>query len=90
MHAETKCISVHSTNVLETCIQIMYTLISFSCADALSIPRALLGAGSGQIWLDNVQCRGTEARLIDCLANPLGTHDCVHSEDAGVRCSSKI
>ena len=42
--------------------------------------------GTGQIWLDNVQCRGNETRLIDCLANPLGTHDCVHSEDAGVDC----
>ena len=42
--------------------------------------------GAGQIWLDNVQCRGTETRLIDCTANPLGIHNCVHGEDAGVRC----
>ncbi len=58
-------------------------------ADALAIPRALLGAGTGRIWLDNVSCRGTEARLIDCLANPIGTHNCVHSEDVGVRCISE-
>ena len=44
--------------------------------------------GAGQIWLDDVQCRGSEARLIDCPANALGTHNCVHSEDAGVRCST--
>ena len=43
--------------------------------------------GVGQIWLDNVQCRGTETRLIDCPANALGSHNCVHSEDAGVRCT---
>ena len=42
--------------------------------------------GRGQIWLDNVNCRGTETRLVDCPANPLGSHDCVHSEDAGVMC----
>ena len=42
--------------------------------------------GVGQIWLDNVQCRGTETRLIDCPALPLGTHNCAHIEDAGVRC----
>ena len=42
--------------------------------------------GSGQIWLDDVSCRGTESRLIDCPANPLGQHNCRHSEDAGVRC----
>ena len=42
--------------------------------------------GTGQIWMDNVNCRGTETRLIDCPANPLGNHNCVHAEDAGVSC----
>ncbi len=42
--------------------------------------------GVGQIWLDNVQCRGTETRLIDCPRNALGSHNCVHGEDAGVNC----
>ena len=48
--------------------------------------------GDGQIWLDNVQCAVTDlegdsaTRLIDCTANPLGTHDCDHTQDAGVRC----
>ncbi len=42
--------------------------------------------GAGQIWLDNVQCRGTETRLIDCPRNALGSHNCVHAEDAGVNC----
>lgn len=51
-----------------------------------AIVRALFGQGTGQIWLDNVQCVGTEARLASCPANPLGQHNCVHSEDAGVRC----
>ena len=46
--------------------------------------------GAGQIWLDDVQCRGTETRLIDCPARPLGQHNCAHSEDAGVRCSGKL
>ena len=42
--------------------------------------------GTGDIWLDNVQCRGTETRLVDCPHLPIGTHNCAHSEDAGVRC----
>ena len=46
------------------------------------------GAADVQIWLDNVQCAGTESRLIDCPANALGTHNCAHSEDAGVSCES--
>jgi deleted-in-malignant-brain-tumors protein 1 len=44
--------------------------------------------GADQIWLDEVRCTGTETRLIDCPANALGLHDCVHSEDAGVRCAA--
>ena len=42
--------------------------------------------GNGQIWLDNVRCTGDEDRLIDCMANALGSHNCVHNEDAGVLC----
>ena len=42
--------------------------------------------GTGQIWLDNVQCVGTETKLIECFSNILGVHNCLHSEDAGIRC----
>ena len=42
--------------------------------------------GTSHIWLDEVQCTGSETRLIDCPANTLGDNDCTHSEDAGVRC----
>ena len=42
--------------------------------------------GASQIWLDNVDCNGTETRLIDCPANELGVHNCGHNEDAGVKC----
>ena len=46
--------------------------------------------GTGQIVLDNLQCTGTESRLVDCPNNGLGIHNCVHSEDAGVRCLTPI
>ena len=49
---------------------------------------AAFGAGTGPIWLDSVQCDGTESRLIDCSANTIGSHNCVHSGDAGVRCGT--
>ena len=42
--------------------------------------------GTGQIWLDDVQCSGLETRLIDCPSATLGVHNCNHVEDAGVSC----
>ncbi len=35
-------------------------------------------------------CVGNETRLIDCMANPLGTHNCAHSEDASVQCPAVV
>lgn len=46
------------------------------------------GQGSGPIWLDNVQCSGTERRLLECTSATLGSHNCAHSEDAGVTCTT--
>ncbi|XP_030851451.1 deleted in malignant brain tumors 1 protein isoform X3 [Strongylocentrotus purpuratus] len=48
---------------------------------------AHFGEGSGTIWLDDMQCRGTEDRLSVCSGgSSWGVHNCSHAEDAGVRC----
>ena len=59
----------------------LYNIIGSS-----ALIRAYFGEGTGQIWLDNLACTGTEARLVDCGHNSFGVHNCVHAEDAGVRC----
>ena len=44
------------------------------------------GAGSGEIWLANVACTGTETSIVYCHHNGWGNHDCTHSEDVSVSC----
>ncbi|NXS98515.1 MARCO protein, partial [Jacana jacana] len=43
-------------------------------------------AGSGQIWLDDVNCSGSEYSIFNCPKPNWGVHNCSHNEDAGVEC----
>jgi hypothetical protein len=43
-------------------------------------------SGTGHIWLDNVNCTGSESRLQDCPSKPFGDHDCREFNHAGVTC----
>ncbi|KAJ8018280.1 Neurotrypsin [Holothuria leucospilota] len=70
-------------NAIVVCRQLGYH-------NATSAPvRAFFGEGSGSIWMDDLQCTGNETSLLECQRPPLGTHNCGHSEDAGVVCEGK-
>uniref|UniRef100_A0A3B4H8F4 SRCR domain-containing protein n=1 Tax=Pundamilia nyererei TaxID=303518 RepID=A0A3B4H8F4_9CICH len=60
------------------------------CGAAVNVYQsAHFGEGTGQIWLDNVACSGNESSLTACQHRGFGTHNCGHSEDAGVTCSGE-
>ncbi|KFV90035.1 Scavenger receptor cysteine-rich type 1 protein M130, partial [Eurypyga helias] len=57
------------------------------CGHAIkALLSAHYGEGSGQIWLDDVNCTGAESDLWTCPSRTWGQHNCQHKEDAGVLC----
>ena len=50
--------------------------------------RAFYGEGSGRIWLDDVDCFGTESSIGNCSHRGWGSHSCGHSQDASVKCTA--
>ena len=56
--------------------------------DAQALSGGSFGEGTGQIWLDNVECTGNEITLMNCRSNSTSDGYCTHAQDAGVRCLS--
>lgn len=61
-------------------------LLSVPSGVAKARVMAYFGEGTGPIHVDNVKCSGEERSLADCIKQAPGTHNCRHSEDAGVIC----
>ena len=50
------------------------------------------GAGTGPIYLSQLNCDGSEATLLECrtFARATGIHDCDHMDDVGVHCEGNM
>lgn len=46
----------------------------------------MYGGGSGRIWLDEVDCSGSESSIGECKHSGWGSHDCGHSKDVSINC----
>ena len=55
----------------------------------IAYSNARFGAGTGPIFLDDVQCSSSASQLLECSSQPILSHDCLHSADAGVGCEGK-
>ncbi len=54
------------------------------CIEAQAVTGGMFGEGVGRVWLDNIQCTGSEQSLMNCSSQTAS--NCTHSRDAGVRC----
>ena len=54
--------------------------------DPIILPPGTFVSGSGEIWMTNVQCLGSESYLIECAHQALGKHNCEHSQDVMLSC----
>ena len=53
--------------------------------------RAEFGPGTGEIWLDDVECTGLESSLHLCPSSRLRDSSyCRHFEDAGAVCEGEL
>jgi len=48
---------------------------------------SLFGIGDRLIWLDNVNCTGTEQHIGECPRDDWGVHNCEHRNDVAVSCT---
>ncbi|XP_072530158.1 scavenger receptor cysteine-rich domain-containing group B protein-like [Salminus brasiliensis] len=60
------------------------------CGEAVdALSEAHFGSGSGPIWMDDVDCSGSESTLKNCRSRLWGKHDCSQTQNSGVICSGK-
>ena len=60
--------------------------LKYISTGAIPFINARFGQGSGNIWLDDLRCTGSEDSLISCTHDGIGVraYYCGHDDDVGV------
>ena len=58
----------------------------YMSTDAVAFRNAHYGVGAGPIYLNNVDCSGSEKKLLDCSRSMFSSCSGGHWRDAGARC----
>ncbi|KAK2893024.1 hypothetical protein Q8A67_013012 [Cirrhinus molitorella] len=60
-----------------------------NCGNVIEVKSAAyFGPGVGSVWIDDAQCTGSEASLVNCTSTKWGIQSCEHLKDAGVTCNT--
>ncbi|KAI4886130.1 hypothetical protein NFI96_024317, partial [Prochilodus magdalenae] len=51
---------------------------------------AVFSRGEGQVWSEELQCRGNESQIHSCPTSPSLKHNCSHGSDVGVVCAGSV
>ncbi|KAI4905569.1 hypothetical protein NFI96_026711, partial [Prochilodus magdalenae] len=51
---------------------------------------AAFGRGAGQVWSEELQCRGNESQIHSCPTSPSLKHNCSHDSDVGLVCAAAV
>ncbi|XP_029365231.1 galectin-3-binding protein A [Echeneis naucrates] len=68
--------------------QVVCRQLHFPGAKSVVIGQDYGTAATGPIWLDDINCNGTESHLFSCGFKNWGVSDCSHKEDVGIICET--
>ena len=81
-------LACESDILIQICLPFLANFFAIS-AGGIAYSNAFFGAGTGPIYLDDVACTLSANKLLECFSSPILVHNCLHSDDAGVRCEGK-
>uniref|UniRef100_A0A8W8JKF0 SRCR domain-containing protein n=1 Tax=Magallana gigas TaxID=29159 RepID=A0A8W8JKF0_MAGGI len=85
MGAGELCVTMAGTNITQT---LSCTSHGFSPEGAVIVHGQPFGQGTGHILMDDVRCWGNESSILQCQHSGWGNHNCDHSKDVSINCTS--